>query len=152
VLWDASHELDLLVWLFGPDWSVEGSVMARRSTLEIDTDDVAIALLRRGDGLPALVSLDYVSRQYRRGLEVVGERATVTLDWSAGVIRIASAGGADTEDATASVQESYRAQAAAFLALVRGEARPVVPAAEAAATVRLGSAIRKAAGWPDGPG
>ena len=148
VLWDASHELDLLVWLFGPTWSVEGAVLATRSDVGVDVEDVAIALLRSGDGVPATVRLDYVSRQYRRGLEVVGDDATVRLDWADGSIAVERADGVAVEAADAPIDGSYEREAAAFLALVRGEAPPLVSAADAAVTVRLCAAIRDAAAAP----
>jgi predicted dehydrogenase len=145
VLRDASHELDLLVWLLGQSWSVEGAVMARRSKLEIDVEDVAAAVLRSEDGIPALLSLDYVSRRYRRGLEIVGEDATLRLDWARGALEVEDATGVAVEEANESVEDSYRREAHAFLDLVTGRAGPVVSAAEGAASVRLVAAIEEAA-------
>jgi predicted dehydrogenase len=145
VLRDASHELDLLVWFLGPNWSVEGAVTAHRSDLEIDVEDVATALLRSADGVPAVVSLDYVSRRYRRGLELVGEDATLRLDWASGTLEIDEPGGTEVEEAGESVDESYRREAAAFLELVAGREGPVVSATEGAASVRLVARIEEAA-------
>jgi len=144
VLRDASHELDLLVWLFGPEWTVEGAVTARRSGLEIEAEDVAVAVLRSADGVPALLGLDYVSRRYRRGLEIVGEDATLRLDWARGTLEIEDATGVAVEEAADSVEESYRREAAAFLDLVAGRAGPVVSAEEGAASVRLIARIEAA--------
>ena len=145
VLRDASHELDLLVWLFGAAWTVEGAVTARRSNLDIDVEDVAVAVLRSADGIPALLSLDYVSRRYRRGLEVVGEDATLRLDWARGTLEVEDANGVVVEDAGESVEESYRREAAAFLDLVAGRGEPLVSAAEGAVSVRLIARIEEAA-------
>ncbi len=146
VLRDASHELDLLAWLFGPEWAVEGAVTARRSGLEIDVEDVVAAVLRSADGIPALLSLDYVSRRYRRGLEVVGEEASLRLDWARGTLEVEDASGVVVEDAGVDVEDSYRRQAAAFLDLVAGRAAPVVSAAEGATAVRLVARVEEAAG------
>ncbi len=145
VLWDASHEIDLLQWLFGAEWVVEGAVVERRTALEIDVEDTVVALLRSPEGVPAVIGLDYASRRYRRGIEIVGTDGTVTLDWGEGTIRVDRADAIHTEDASVAVDGSYRATAAAFLALVRGDAGPVVTAHEGAATVRLCARIRKAA-------
>lgn len=150
VLLDASHELDLLVWMFGPGWTVEGAVMARCSGLAIDVEDVTAAVLRSGSGFPAVVTLDYVSARYRRGLEVVGADATLRLDWVTGTIEVEDASGITVEECSMDVDISYVREAEAFLALVRGSAGPVVSAEEGAATVRLCARIREAAGWPDG--
>lgn len=148
ILLDASHELDLLVWMFGDDWAVDGAVMAKRSGLETDVEDVVAVVLRAPDGAPAVVTLDAVSRRYRRGIEVVGEGATLRLDWAAGTVEVEDAGGVACEPATTPVDESYVREAEAFLDLVRGVAPPVVTAAEGAATVRLCARIREAASWP----
>jgi predicted dehydrogenase len=145
ILNDASHELDLLVWLFGTEWDVQGAVLATRSRLEIDVEDVAVALLRSADGLPAVVTLDAVSRRYRRGLEVVGDDATVRLDWARRVIEIEDAAGVTVEEATESIDVSYRREAEAFLAFVRGTAGAAVPVEEAAVSVRLCARIREQA-------
>ena len=145
VLWDASHELDLLVWLFGPAWSVEGAVLAARSDVTVDVEDVATALLRSGDGIPASVGLDYVSRRYRRGVEIVGDEATLRLDWAAGELTVEGPDGVTVERVDVPVDESYEREASAFLAMVDGSAPPTVPAADAAVTVRLCAAIRDAA-------
>lgn len=145
VLLDASHELDLLVWLWGRDWVVDGAALARRSSLDIDVEDVAVALLRTRGGMPAVVMLDAVSRRYRRGVEVVGEDATVRLDWSVGAIEVEDASGTSVEDVSATVEESYRREDAAFLDFVRGEAGPAVNFEDAAASVVIADAIRATA-------
>jgi predicted dehydrogenase len=148
VLFDASHELDLLGWLFGFEWTVTGASLMRRSSLDIDVEDTALALLRSADGLPAVVTLDMVSRRYRRGIEIVGDEAAVRLDWARGVIEVEHARGVDVEDASVGIDASYEREAAAFLELVCGRAGPLVTATEGAATVRLCAAIRTAAGSP----
>jgi len=145
VLRDASHELDLLGWLFGPEWEVEGAVTARRSRLELDVEDVVVAVLRSADGIPALLSLDYVSRRYRRGLEVVGEDATLRLDWARGALEVDDPSGVAVESAGEDVEDSYRREASAFLDLVAGRDGPLVSAAEGAVTVRLIARIEEAA-------
>jgi predicted dehydrogenase len=145
ILLDASHELDLLVWWFGRAWAVRGAVLARRSTLDIDVEDLALAVLESADGVPALVDLDAVSRRYRRGVTVVGDEATVHFDWTRGEVELEHADEVERERFDTPVDESYRREAAAFLDLVCGRAAPVVGAAEGAATVRLCDAIRAAA-------
>jgi predicted dehydrogenase len=145
ILLDASHELDLLVWWFGRDWAVRGAVLAQRSTLDLDVEDVAVAVLESVDGVPAAVTVDAVSRRYRRGVEIVGDEATVRFDWARGDVELAHAGGVERERFDTAVDESYRREAAAFLDLVCGRGAPVVGAADGAATVRLCDAIRAAA-------
>jgi predicted dehydrogenase len=91
------------------------------------------------------LSLDYLSRRYRRGLEVIGADATVRLDWARALIEIEDASGVECLAADALVSESYERQAQHFLRFVVGEATPPVDASEGARSVRLAAAIRDAA-------
>ncbi|HVV36064.1 MAG TPA: Gfo/Idh/MocA family oxidoreductase [Acidimicrobiales bacterium] len=145
VLLDAIHELDLLVWLGGAgDFRVVGAVVDRVGPLEIDVEDTVRALLRRDDGVVAEVALDYLSRRYRRGVEVIGDAATLRLDWARGVLEVETAAGVDASPASADVTESYVRQAERFVAFVRGDAAPPVDATEGARSVALADAIRAA--------
>ena len=145
ILLDAIHELDLLVWLVGEGLTVVGSVVDRLGALDIDVEDTAKALLRR-DGIVVEVSLDYLSRAYRRGIEAIGERATVRLDWARGVIEIEDRAAREVIDAGLSLDRSYERQADRFLEFIAGTAPPPVDAHVGAASVRLARQIREAAG------
>ena len=146
MLLDAIHELDLLVWLFGDDvFDVEGAVVDRIGPLEIDVEDTVSAVLRHRTGAVVNLSLDYLSRRYRRGVEVTGTEATARLDWARRVIEVEDGGGVESTPADVPVAESYRRQAEHFLRFVTGEAKAPVDAAEGARSVRLAEAIRAAA-------
>lgn len=145
VLLDAIHELDLLVWLAGDDrFDVTGAVVDRIGPLEIDVEDTAWALLRHRDGYPVEVTLDYLSRRYRRGIEVVGHDATIRLDWARKVIEVETADAIDRQSAATSVAKSYELQAEHVVAFIRGDAPPVVGGHEGARSVRLAELIRAA--------
>ena len=146
VLMDAIHELDLLLWLFGDDrFEVEGAVVDRVGPLEIDVEDTVSAVLRHRTGAVVNLSLDYLSRRYRRGVEVIGADATARLDWARGVIEIEDAKGVESLPADTPVAESYRRQAEHYLRFVAGNGAPPVDAAEGVRSVRLAEAIRDAA-------
>lgn len=146
VLLDAIHELDLLVWLAGDDrFSVIGAVVDRIGPLEIDVEDTVRALLRHDGGALADVSLDYLSRRYRRGVEVIGDKATIRLDWARQIIEIEDDEAVRSEPAHTPVVDSYGRQAERFLAFVRYGTPPPVGAAEGARSVRVADAIRRAA-------
>ena len=147
VLLDAIHELDLLVWLFGDDlFDVEGAVVGRVGPLAIDVEDTVAAVLRHDTGAVVDLTLDYLSRRYRRGVEVVGADATVRLDWARAVIEVEDAAGVECVAADVPVSESYAKQADHFLRFVAGDVTPPVDAIEGARSVRLAAAIRDAAG------
>jgi predicted dehydrogenase len=147
ILFDAIHELDLLVWLMGlGPYDVVGAVVDRLGPLEIDVEDTVKAVLRHPSGVVVEVSLDYLSRRYRRGIEVIGERATVRLDWARSVLELEDGDGIDAQPAREPVGHSYARQAERFLAFAAGDAQPPVDGEAAAGSVRLAQAIRAAAG------
>jgi predicted dehydrogenase len=146
VLLDAIHELDLTTWLFGDaSFTVAGSVVARVGDLPIDVEDTVRALLRHESGAVVEVALDYLSRRYRRGIEVIGDDATVRLDWSRRVIEIEDEEGVRVERAEADVADSYARQAECFLGWIGGTATPPVLAVDGVRSVELADAIRSAA-------
>lgn len=144
VLNDAIHELDLAVWLAGADLTVVGAVVERLGPLEIDVEDTVRALLRTPDGIPVEIALDYLSRTYRRGIEVTGDQGTIRLDWARSCLEIEGADGNEVEPVKSRVDESYEREAASFLRLVRGEGQAPVDGATGLASLRLADAIRVA--------
>lgn len=89
VIFDLSHELDLLAWLFGPIDAVH-AMTAHTLSLQIDSEAIAQIGLRTAGGLLAQVHLDYVRPVYGRTLEVVGSRGVATWDYVEGTVSIAT--------------------------------------------------------------
>jgi predicted dehydrogenase len=76
VILDAIHEIDYLVWLFGPVERVSAEA-GRIGDLDIDVEDyAALALAHRG-GVRSEVHLDYLQRSKRRGCEIAGSEGTL---------------------------------------------------------------------------
>jgi predicted dehydrogenase len=142
VLDDAIHELDLAVWLCGPELQVVDALVARLGPLDIDVEDTVRARLATPDGVPVNIELDYLSRRYRRGVEVIGSDATVRLDWARAVIEIEHRDELTTHSADEAVDRSYEREAAAFLRVVRGEDVPPVDGRTALLSMRLADDIR----------
>ena len=146
VLLDAIHELDLLLWIAGDArFKVIGSVVARVGPLEIDVEDTVRTLLRHDDGWVASVELDYLSRRYRRGIEIVGSHATARLDWARAVVELDGTTDSDSWPATTPVDASYVREAERFLAFVETGTPPPVDGVEGCRSLRLADAIRTAA-------
>ena len=145
VLLDAIHELDEAVWLFGSDLEVVGAVVDRVGPLEIDVEDTVHAILRTADGAPIDITLDYLSRRYRRGIEVVGTDATIRYDWSTTELTIESASGVERWQIDTPVARSYECEADRFVQFVVDGTPPPVAAPEGAASVQLAARILRAA-------
>lgn len=143
VLLDASHELDLLLWLLGAGhYDIRGAVVGRVGPLEIDVEDTAVALLTGPRGEVVTVSLDYLSRRYRRGVEVGGAAGTARLDWARQVLEIEDAGQRRGQPAEEPVADSYVAQARRVLGWFDGGPGMPVGGAAGALSVRLVQRIR----------
>jgi len=73
VILDAIHEVDYLMWLFGPVDNVncEGGKL---SDLEIDVEDYACICLRHKKGAISEIQMDYLRPFKRRGCELVGSQ------------------------------------------------------------------------------
>lgn len=83
ILREASHELDLLRWLFG-EWSWLYADVRRASDLDIDVEDSVSAIVGMVAGFTVELHLDMVQAGYRRGIEVVtrnGDTFTWKPDW-----------------------------------------------------------------------
>ena len=145
ILLDASHELDLLLWILGDAFEIVGAVVDRLGDLEIDVEDTVRALLRHETGVVAEIDLDLLSRRYRRGIEIIGDAATLRLDWARQVIEVEAGQTVETEGATTPIDESYRREARRFLDFTVGDSDPPVDGDTAAASVRLAERILAAA-------
>jgi predicted dehydrogenase len=150
VLLDVVHEVDYATWILGD--AIEVSAwLGRVSHLEIDVEDVALLQLRHAGGALSTVALDYLDRSYRRGCRIVGSEASVEWSWPEERIRLLGPGGGLEERAAPSaVDPAYSAQLAAFVAVAAEgraalEGSRLVPASEAARTMRLLDAARAAA-------
>lgn len=142
VLLDAIHELDLAVWLLGPDLVVDAARLDRVGDLDIDVEDTVRALLRTAEGAPVEVALDYLSRDYRRGIEVIGSEGSARLDWARKVLEVDLGDGPEACSAPEPVDPSYEAEAAAFLGWLDGTDDLPVDVDTALASLRLADEIR----------
>jgi len=76
VVLDCIHEFDYLSWLFGPAAEVKGHC-ARVGVDPIDAEDLAEVLFHMQSGVTGSLHLDFLMRQKRRGLEVIGSEANL---------------------------------------------------------------------------
>lgn len=143
ILNDASHELDLLLWLLGTDVSVAGAAVQRSGLLDADVEDVVRAVVRAGDAV-AEISLDALSRRYRRGIEIIGSEATARFDWARSVLEIEREDDLVVRPVEDHVATSYEVQAERLLRWVEDGTPMPVDGATGAASVRLAAAIRAA--------
>jgi predicted dehydrogenase len=81
-----SHELDLLVWLFGHAVSVTGLVNVS-SPLEVTCEHSIDILMSFSHGVTANIHLDYCQRPTKRVWELVCSQGQVQIDSMAGTLK-----------------------------------------------------------------
>lgn len=87
VLWDLSHELDYVNWIFG-DWRALTALGGHFSSLEITSDDV-FSLLMITEKCPVVsIQMNYLDRNSRREILVNTNRSTVKVDLIQGSFQV----------------------------------------------------------------
>ena len=81
-----SHEFDYITWLLGSVDYAYG-LTAQSGTLDIETEDVAVACLKFSNGILGTVHIDYIQRAYRRRYHMSGDKGTIEWDCLDGKIR-----------------------------------------------------------------
>ena len=145
ILLDAIHELDYTTWILGEPVSAVAEV-GHVSDLDIDVEDIALALLRMRAGALVSVDLNYLDVNYRRRCLLVGEHATASWDWQRATIEIVDKEDAREQiDATTEIDDTYVEEVRQFLRVLDQGEPPSTSADEGVASVRLVEAIRRAA-------
>jgi predicted dehydrogenase len=82
---DFIHEIDLIRWLFGDPARV-AAMVGRSGWLDIETEDMADAILSYVGGMQVGLHLDYLQRPFQRGVRVVADGGWVQWDLSQGTV------------------------------------------------------------------
>jgi predicted dehydrogenase len=144
VLHDAIHEIDLALWFFGSPLRALASVCGRFGPLEIDVEDTVRAILATSSGVPVSIDLDYLSRRYRRGVEIVGTDATARFDWARAVIEVETAAEVRSHPIDTSVDPTYVSAAEHFLAMVEGGRNQSATGLDGIRSIELVEAVKAA--------
>src|SRR5690606_9752000 len=80
-----SHELDTLIWLFGPAVA-QTAMLNHHSPLDMDAEQALDLLFRFANGVTANVHLDYWQRPPHRQWELVGTHGRIHFDYYAGTL------------------------------------------------------------------
>lgn len=119
------HEIDYLLWLFGPAGEVRGLV-SDLHPLETDVDETSAAVLRHRGGVSSVLSLSLCQQPPSRRLHVAFENGTADLDFLSERLSVTdSAAQVMNVAEDGAMAATYAAQAEAFRAAVkRGGVRP----------------------------
>jgi predicted dehydrogenase len=137
------HEIDYVLWLFGPAERVCGQSLGKRP-LGTDVDEASSLVVRHAGGTLSTITVSLAERPPSRRLDLAFTQGTASIDLLAGRWEWRHADGRVSEGSAPNsfdIDHTYRDQAAAFLAAVRTGEPPEVTldegkaALEAALTV-----------------
>lgn len=77
---DLSHEIDYMRYLFGDPVSWK-TVKSKASSLEIDSDDIFEGIYKYRNGFMCNVHMDYLQKEKRRGIRIVGSDGELHCDF-----------------------------------------------------------------------
>ena len=132
------HEIDLVMWLFGPVRRVVGLALGQHP-LGTNVDEAAALVVAHAGGVLTSLTLSFVERPATRTIDVAFTDGTARVDLLRGRWTLIAADGGQTEggvDADFDFDETYRRQAQAFLDAVRTGGEAPVSVAEGVAAVR----------------
>jgi len=147
VLLTSIHGLDNVRWLFG---EVEDlfAYIDRTGDLELDVEDIALAVMRLDSGIYVNFESDFLQRRARYDMVVTGTEGTMTVDVIRGVIDVArhESDGSFRQTVPFDVNTMYVKEAAHFLDATRTRKRPLADISEGVKTLELALRFRSAAG------
>ena len=144
VILDHSHELDYLQWLLG-DATAVMCMLDRRSDMQIETEDVAMILIRLADGALIDYHANCFQRNRARGLEIVGTDGTLLTDQVLNAMTVVQAGTREEIAFECDGDYSYRAQDRNLCAVIRGQGSFRTPLDEGIRTLKLCLAAKESA-------
>ncbi len=141
ILLDASHELDLLLWLFGRPSGVFAS-LRNIGELEVDVESCVDLHLTFPKGIEAQVHLDFLQAGYQRVTRIVGQEGSAEWDYGKRRVLINRKTRAERMSLDRDVDVMYRAQRDALLKAADGETTIACTLKQAAAVLDVIEAAR----------
>jgi predicted dehydrogenase len=144
VLLDSIHSLDVVRWALGEPVEAIG-MLGQLSDLEIDTEDVAAAILRLRGGAIVEVHVDYLQRHRASRCEVVGTEGNLAWDSDERTLRWRRVEDEEwnVEPIHCETNEMYVAELCEFIDCVASNRPPALDGSEGRATLALADAIRE---------
>jgi predicted dehydrogenase len=130
--------------VFGEPTEVTG-VLAQVYDLEIDTEEIAAAIVRLEDGAVIEVHVDYLQRHPQSRIDVIGAEGQLVFDGTRLAWRRAGEAEWTEERIAVAVNEMYVAEISEFCDCVSNGRPPALDGAEGRATLALAAAVRESA-------
>ena len=119
-----SHEFDYIQWFLGPIRTVAG-FCGKHTDLEIDTEDIAEAIVKLESGAIGNIHVDYLQRPYRRSFYFYGEQGSMEWDFSSNEIKVYKLDKKEWEitriDPSYELNQMYKDEISHFLNILAGK-------------------------------
>lgn len=138
------HGLDNLRWLFG-EVITAFSFVDRVGTLEMDVEDIAIAVFRMRSGVYVNWQTDFLQRANQHRMVVTGSEGTIRCDFIEGVIETYCAGSGkwEAEKVAYDVNTMYVEEMRHFLSCVEHNKSPDIDVEEGIKTLKLALEVKR---------
>jgi len=142
---DCIHEIDLAFWYSGAGREVFG--IAERLSLDIETEDVAILILRHANNILSEIHLDYVQRTYERGCKIVGENGSIFWDFNSKQVKLYRAKEKEWETFLQpedwEINKMYLDETQHFLDCLEKNEQTICPVSQAAQVLKIALAAKE---------
>jgi predicted dehydrogenase len=142
------HSVDLFRYLVGEPERVEALSATRETSLgpALPVEDTAIVILKAGCGTLGVIEASWRTPPGEWTVTLYGTKATATVDYNTGQLRVRRAGQADWQLVDVPPGNRFERQIASFLACLRGTGPPRVTADDGVAANRILAAAYASAG------
>ncbi len=146
VLLTSIHGLDNLRWLFGEATEVK-ALMAKVSGLEMDVEDLALAVMRLNCGAYVSWQTDFLQQTGQHRMVIVGERGTLRFDIVRGEEEICLGDGGKWRQRKIpfKVNTMYMREMESFLSALTSDAPVTAGLVEGVKTLELAMRVRESA-------
>jgi predicted dehydrogenase len=145
IIFDASHEVDYLMWLLGKPVSIQ-SDYADTDIINVNTEAVADVIMKFQKNIQGHVHMNFVRREYKRTLEVLCENGIIQWSLSDQTVRTfdASSKSWTVLEAGQPVNDMYVDEMKHVIAMVRAKSRsPIIDLENGISTLQMSLAIHE---------